>query len=90
MSESIWNRLVPGDLLRVYKREQKARRVGGNSSENSGVSGPVDSMMEALRVSTGGLHRTQSHPTCRMFLTWKNELKCRAILNARKVNEGDP
>ena len=89
-SQSIWNRLVPGDLLRTYKREQKRRRAMERPAGTTGVPGPVDGMMEALRVSTGGLHSTRSRPTCRMFLTWKNKLKCRAILDARTVNEDDP
>ena len=55
-----------------------------------GRPGPVDKMLESLRVTTGGLHRTSAPPTARMFLTWKNALKCRAILDARQVNDGDP
>ena len=42
--------------------------------------------MEALRVTAKGLRHTSAPPTCRMFLTWKNALKCRANLDARKVN----
>ena len=47
-------------------------------------------MLESLRVDTGGLHLTSAPPTARMFLTYKNKLKCRAILDARQVNSSDP
>ena len=56
----------------------------------SGATGPVDSMLESLRVDTWGLHLTSAPPTVNMFLTYKKKLKCRAILDARKVNSNDP
>ena len=89
VSPSIWNKVVPPDLLKVYQRAQKEKGEGGDS-ELGGRPGPVDKMPESLRVTTGGLHRTSAPRTARMFLTWKNALKCRAILDARRVNEGDP
>ena len=44
-------------------------------------------------MDIGGLpahDKSPPPPTCRMFLTWKNKLKCRVILDAREVNWGDP
>ena len=111
VSPSIWNKVVPPDLAKVYKRAQKGKggheatetglayapvsqaqkgKGEGGDSELGGRPGPADKMLESVRVTTGGLHRTSAPPTTRMFLTWKNALKCRAILDARRVNEGDP
>ena len=52
--------------------------------------GPVDSMLESLRVDMGRLNLTSAPPPTPMFLTYKNKLKCRAILDARRVNSSDP
>ena len=62
VAESIWKRLVPADLLRAYKRAQKNRGAANNSAAPKVSLGPVDSMLEALRVDTGGLHRTKAPP----------------------------
>ena len=87
VADSIWNRLVPRDLLRVYSAAQRDR---GEESTAPAKRGPVYSMLESLQVDTGGLHLTSALPTARMFLTYKNKLKCRAILDARRVNASDP
>ena len=87
VADSIWNKLVPSDLLRVYER---ARRDRGAEASPPAKRGRVNSMLESLRVDTGGLHLTFAPPTARMFLTYKNKLKCRAILDARWVNSSDP
>ena len=50
----------------------------------------MDAMLESLRTETKGLRRTKRPETAKMFLTWKNALKCRAILDARGVNASDP
>ena len=87
VADSIWNRLVPRDLLQVYSAAQRER---GEETTAPAKRGPVDSMLKSLRVDTGGLHVTSAPPTARMFLTYKNKLKCRAILDARRVNARDP
>ena len=87
VADSIWNRLVPHDFLRVYDR---ARRDREEETSPPTKRGPVDSMLQSLRVDTGGLLLTSAPPTARMFLTYKNKLKCRAILDARKVSASDP
>ena len=90
IADSIWNKLVPRDLLKVYQKAQRERRSQTTDRASAGRRGPVDSMLESLRVDTGGLHLTSAPPTARMFLTYKNKLKCRAILDARQVNSSDP
>ena len=50
VADSIWNRLVPRDLLRVYSA---AQREWGEETTAPAKSGPVDSMLESLRVDTG-------------------------------------
>ena len=91
VADSIWNKLVPKDLLRVDKRlrERRSSKDGRRASRRRG---PVDDMLKSLRVTTGGLHKTSAPPppTAHMFLTYKNALKCRAILDARDVNDSDP
>ena len=87
IANSIWNKLVPRDLLRVYKQTRQDR---GAEATPLAKRGRVDSMLESLRVDTGGLHLTSPSPTARMFLTYKNKLKCRAILDAWRVNFSDP
>ena len=73
VADSIWNRLVPRDLQSVYEKAQRDRRNATNSQCTPGRRGPVDSMLEPLRVDTGGLHLTSAPPTARMFLTYKNK-----------------
>ena len=90
VADSIWNRLVPRDLLGVYEKAQRDRRSETNSQCTPRRRVPVDSMLESVRVDTGGLHLTSAPPTARIFLTYKNKLKCRAILDARQVNSSDP
>ena len=59
VADSIWNRLVPRDLLRVYSA---ARRDHGEESTAPAKRGPVDSMLKSLRVDTGCLHLTSAPP----------------------------
>ena len=66
VADSIWNKLVPPDLLRVYDRAQRERE---EETSPPAKRGPVDNMLESLRVDTGGLHLTSAPPTARMFLT---------------------
>ena len=47
---SIWNRLVPRDLLRVYSAAQRER---GEESTAPAKRQPVDSMLESLRIDMG-------------------------------------
>ena len=89
VSDKIWNSLVPRDLLGVYRRQLREGSTGVEKS-HGGRPGPVDAMPESLRTETKGLHRTKRPETAKMFLTWKNALKCRAILDARRVNASDP
>ena len=89
IEDSIWNKLVPRDLLKVYEKAQRERRSQATDRASTGRRGPVDSMLESLRVDTGGLHPTSAPPTARMFLTYRNKLKCRAILDARQVNSSE-
>ena len=89
VSDKIWNSLVPRDLLGVYRRQLRGDSAGIEKS-HGGKSGPVDAMLESLRTETKGLRRTKRPETAKMFLTWKNALKCRAILDARRVNASDP
>ena len=81
---------MPRDLLQVYKEAQRDRRPEECSKCTSGRRGPVDSMLESLQVDTGHVHLTSVPPSARMFLTYQNNLKCRAIMDARKVNCSDP
>ena len=81
---------MPRDLLKVYEKAQRERQSQATDRCSAGRWGPVDSMLESLRVDTGGLHLTFAPPAARMFLTYKNKLKCRAILDARQVNSSDP
>ena len=87
VADSIGSRLVPHDLLRVRKRAWRDR---GEEASPPSKRGPVDRMLESLRVDTGSLHLIFASSTACMFLTYKNMLKCRAILDARKVNASDP
>ena len=89
VSDKIWNSLVPRDLLGVYRRQLREGSTGVEKS-HGGRPGPVDAMLESLRTEIKGLHRTKRPETAKMFLTWKNALKCRAILDARRVNTSDP
>ena len=89
VSDKIWNSLVPRDLLGVYRRQLREDSAGVEKSQG-GRPGPVDAMLESLRTETKGLRRTKRPETAKMFLTWKNALKCRAILDARGVNASDP
>ena len=89
-ADSIWSRLVPRDLVSVYEKAQRDRRSATNSHCTPGWRGPLDSMLESLQVDTGGLHLTSAPPSARMFLTCKNKLKSRAILDARQVNSSGP
>ena len=89
VSDKIWNSLVPRDLLGVYRRQLRGDSAGIEKS-HGGKSGPVHAMLESLRTETKGLRRTKRPETAKMFLTWKNALKCRAILDARRVNASDP
>ena len=59
VADSIWNRLVPRDLLRVYSAAQREHR---EESTAPAKRGPVDSMLESLRVDIGGLHLTSAPP----------------------------
>ena len=89
VSDKIWNSLVPRDLLGVYRRQLREDSVGVEKSQG-GRPGPVDAMLESLRTETKGLRRAKRPETAKMFLTWNNALKCRAILDARRVNASDP
>ena len=89
VSNKIWNSLVPRDLLGVYRRQLRGESAGIEKS-HGGKSGPVGAMLESLRTETKGLRRTKRPETAKMFLTWKNALKCRAILDAQRVNASDP
>ena len=55
IADSIWNKLVPRDLLRVYERARRDREAEASPPAKRGL---VDSMLESLRVDTGGLHLT--------------------------------
>ena len=90
VADPIWNRLVPCDPRSVYGKAQRDRRSATNSQCTPGRRGLVDNMLESMRVDTGGLHLTSAPPTARMFLTYENKFKCRAILDARQVNSSDP
>ena len=50
----------------------------------------MDAMLESLRIETKGLRRTKRPETAKLFFTWKNALKCQAILDARGVNASNP
>ena len=73
----------------MYRRQLREDSAGVEKSQGGGP-GPVDAMLESLRTETKGLRRTKRPETAKMFLTWKNALKCRAILDARGVNASDP
>ena len=53
VADSIWDRLVPCDLLKAYREAQRDRRPEECSKCASGRRGPVDSMPESLRVDLG-------------------------------------
>ena len=86
VADSIWNRQVPREPVRVYSRVKRDRE---EETSPSAKRGPLESMLESLRVDTGGLHLTSAPSTARMFPTYKNKQKCCAILDARKVNASD-
>ena len=75
VADSIWNRLVPRDLLNVYQKARRDRRPKERSKCAPGRRGPVDSMLESSRVDTRGMCLTSAPPTARMFLTNENKLK---------------
>ena len=90
VADSIWNKLVPRDLLKVFEKTKRERRSRATDRASAGRRGPVDSMLQSLRVDTGGLHLTSALPNARILLTYKNKLKCRAILDTGQVNSSDP
>ena len=47
-------------------------------------------MLDSLRVTTRGIKRTKKKATPHLFLKWKNEHKCRAILDVTPVIDMDP
>ena len=62
VADSIWNTLVPKDLLEVYRHAMRERRSTEKGKRAPGRRGPVDSMLESLRVTTGGLHKSLLPP----------------------------
>ena len=62
VAESIYNKLVPKDLLGVYEKAQWERRSERKKTRASGQWGPINSMLESLRVDTGGLRVTLAPP----------------------------
>ena len=83
VANSLWSRLVPRDLLGVYRNGVKGR-WGGKSGctehrrlwTHAGVAAHNHERLEANRA--------------KMFLKWKNSEKCRAILDATPVHRMDP
>ena len=85
IADSIWNRCVPKDLLKKYKRHMKAEKgqAQGKSARALGA------MLEAVRVTTKGIKRTKKGRTVSVFLRPKNKEKCRLILNPKKLHAAD-
>ena len=80
VTDSIWNRLVPRDLLSTKRPSE----TGGLRQTASALLG-------------GGVLWTACSSPCestrgaaRMFLTYNNKLKCRAILDAGQVTSSNP
>ena len=85
IAHSIWNRCVPRDLLKKYKRRKRDER-GANRGKAVKALG---AMLEAVRLTTKGIKRTKRGRTVSVFLRPKNKEKCRRILNPKKLHAAD-
>ena len=88
VAKSLWNKMVPSDLLRNYKAYIKTggARDGQRPHRDPG---PLAAMLESIRVTTRGAKRTSRRPTTSCFLIPKNEEKCRFIMDPI-LNAVDP
>ena len=87
IADSIWNRCVPSDLLRKYRRHLRRTQVADSGrGKRAKVLG---CMMEDVRVTTRGMKHTRKRATTTAFLRPKTAEKCRLLLNPEEVHAAD-
>ena len=87
IADSIWNKCVPSDLLRKYRRRLRRTQVADSGRGHKAK--VLGCMMEDVRVTTKGVKHTRRRATTTAFLRPKLKEKCRPLLNPEEVHEAD-
>ena len=78
---------MPDDLLDAYRRQFAHGAHFPSQHSHSPVL--LRKMLQAVRVDASDFRTTKCTPPATMFLRYKNQTKCRLLLNVIHINAAD-